>query len=126
MRSFIHSGKVLCLALALTGASGFAYPVLADDPLGESTGSDPTNFPDPVLNKNLVLPASLATAGTADASPTLSASPAPPRPTQGAGCTPLNPCAMPTPALDGLSPVSANENRPMQALRKKAKPIHAA
>jgi hypothetical protein len=111
MRSLTFFGTLACLAVMLAG------PVAAD-PLGES--QDTPVFPDPVLNNNLVFPPSLATSGTADTGPKLSASPA----LTEAGCSPLNPCAVVTPSLQSLAAVPAQGARPIQAMRKRAR--HAA
>jgi hypothetical protein len=114
MRSLTYFGTLACLAVMLGGIT--STPLMAD-PLGES--QETPVFPDPVLNNNLVFPPGLATSGTADTGPKLSASPA----STGAGCSALNPCAVVTPALDNLAavPASTQSARPIQAMRKRAR-----
>ena len=101
--------RVLMAGLTAILAMGIS-PVFAqqDDPLSEYQQPG-MNLPDPVPNNGAHFSASVATAGTANAGPTLtSVSP------DNKGCSTLNPCALPTPALDNLAP------RPQVARRAKA------
>jgi hypothetical protein len=91
--------RVLMAGLLAVSAMGIS-PALAqlDDPLSEYQQPG-MNLPDPVADNGTHFSPSVATAGTANAGPTLaSVNP------DIKGCSTLNPCALATPALDNAAP----------------------
>ena len=92
--------------------------------LGDDSGTDAQNAGDPILpspkaNNGISFPVGIATKDTAVTSAALSAAPE----TGGSGCSPLNPCAVVTPAL---SDVSSNPDAPppvRRAQRKRNTPV---
>jgi hypothetical protein len=107
--------RVVFLSLRLvTMGAGTVHAADQPDP-----NIDPV-LPDPKPN-NAYFPPATATAGSADPGPVLNAMPvtALELAGRGPGCTPLSPCAVDSPPLQHLVPVSSAPDAAVSAWRKR-------